>query len=112
MVSFTPRSLYLRYPLNWRPVGPQRLSGLDFPGSRTTNIRPFSPRSSHYSGYASVDEGVPVSSHHVMKVFVEVEEGCICGRPWLWMERNDQPAESSSVFFSTGWPKSDLILDV
>ena len=99
MVSFTPRPLYLPYPLNWRPVGPLRLSGLCCAGNRSTNPRSFSPRSSHSTGYASVDEGVPVSSHHVMKVFVDVDECSICGRPWLWMERNDQPAESSSIFF-------------
>jgi hypothetical protein len=99
VVSFTPRPLYLRYPLNWRPVGPQRLSALGCSGIQTSNPWLFSARSSRYTCYASVVEAVPVSSHHVMKVFVDVEEGSICGRPWLWMERNDQPAESSSVFF-------------
>ena len=63
MVSFAPRPLYLRYPLSWRPVGSQRLSGLGCSGSRTTNPRSFSPPSVQYIAYASVDEGVPVSSH-------------------------------------------------
>jgi hypothetical protein len=40
-----------------------------------------------------------VSNHHVMKVFLDVEEGSICLRSWLWMERNGQRAEFSSVFF-------------
>ena len=94
VVSFTPRPLYLRYPLNWRSVGPQCLSGLGCFGILGRSVRvPLT------TGYASVDEGFPVSSHRVMKVFVDMEEGSICGRPWLWMERNDQPAESSCFFF-------------
>jgi len=46
-----------------------------------------------------------VSSHRVMKVFVDMEQGSICGRPWLWMERNDQPAESSCFFLVQGGAK-------
>ena len=34
-----------------------------------------------------------------MKVFGAGEESSICGRPWLWMEMNDQPAETSCRFF-------------